>query len=98
MVGPKVASMRNGNLPRLHCSGGSIMQRIPLYVFVTLIPYLLVSTYAAGQTLAPVGVTAEGRVTGTDPVAMERAKDLALRRAVEEAVSSFISTQTKTSD
>src|ERR1043165_6867659 len=98
MVGPKVASMRSGDLPRLHCSGGFVMQRFPLYLFVTLVPYLLITAYAAGQPGEPVEVTAEGRVSGTDPSAMERAKDLALRRAVEEAVSSFVSTQTKASD
>lgn len=74
------------------------MQRIPIFVLVIVIPYLFVRSYAAGQPREPIEVTAEGRVSGTDPAAMERAKDLALRRAVEEAVSSFVSTQTKSSD
>ncbi|HUN81110.1 MAG TPA: hypothetical protein VMV81_06315 [Phycisphaerae bacterium] len=73
------------------------MNRIPFIVFVTLVPYLIISVVAA-QTPDLIVVTAEGRARGVGAAAMERAKDAALRRAVENAVDSFITTQSKTDD
>ena len=71
------------------------MRRIPLCLFVTLIPYLLVLRASAQQPDLIV-VTAEGKARGVGTAAMERAKDAALHRAVEDAVDSFITTQSKT--
>jgi hypothetical protein len=70
-------------------------------VFCSLTALCLVSLSVSNAKAAPPSadesvITAEGRAAGTDGNAMEQAKQDALRKAVEEACGTFISSQTKT--
>lgn len=73
--------------------------RIPLRGAAAIIAAALILAASASVSAAPPGVetiTIEGSAPGTDGNAMEQARQDALRRAVEQACGTFISSQTKT--